>query len=126
VVLQPGDSLGIPEYIPSVRVDGAVNSPRSVLYQEGQGLDYYIANAGGYAMNADKGRASVRYANGSARVKSRFLFFGSSPTPGPGSTVTVPLAREREPFNVTQFVGTLAQVLASTVAIVVLVTSQTP
>ncbi len=122
VILQPGDSLHVPEYVPTVRVEGAVNSPTSVLYQEGHGLNYYIANAGGYARNADKGRVSVRYANGSARVKSHFLFFGSSPTPGPGSTVSVPLAAERPPFNMTEFLGSMAQILASTVAILVIAT----
>jgi protein involved in polysaccharide export with SLBB domain len=122
IILQPDDSVHIPEYVPTVRVEGAVNSPTSVLYQEGQGLGYYVANAGGYARNADKGRVSVRYANGSARVKNRFLIFGSSPAPGPGSVVSVPSKAPGEPFNVTQFVGSLAQVLASTVAILVIAT----
>lgn len=122
VILQPDDSVFVPEYIPTVRVEGAVNSPTSVLYQQGQGLSYYIANAGGYARNADKGRVSVRYANGSARVKSRFLFFGSSPAPGPGSVVSVPQAREGVPFNMTEFLGSMAQILASTVAILVIAT----
>ena len=79
----------VPEYNPVVAVEGAVTSPSTVLYRQGAGLDYYIANAGGYARNADEGRVSVRYANGSAWVKRKFLFFGS--TPGPGSLVTVPL-----------------------------------
>lgn len=122
VILQPGDSLDIPEYIPTVRVRGAVNSPSSVLYREGEGLDYYIANAGGYARNADRGRVSVRYANGSAEVRRRWLFFTSSPAPGPGSEVFVPWKPEGEPFNVTQFLAAAAQVLASTVAIIVIAT----
>ena len=33
VILQPGDRLTVPEYIPSVRVEGAVNGPASVLYR---------------------------------------------------------------------------------------------
>ena len=53
--------------------------------------DAYVGNAGGFTRLADEGRVSVRYANGSARVKKgEFLFFGSSPKPGPGSTVFVP------------------------------------
>lgn len=87
IVLQPGDSVHVPEYIPVVRVLGAVNSPVSVQYERGQGLNYYIGNAGGYASNADKRRVSVRYADGSARVRGRFLLFTSSPEPGPGSTI---------------------------------------
>ena len=46
-------------------------------------------------------------------------FFGSSPTPGPGSVISVPVAREGEPFNVTGFLTSLAQVLVSAVAIIV-------
>ncbi len=122
IVLQPGDSLDIPEFIPTVRVEGAVNAPTSVLYRDGEGLDYYVGNAGGYTRNADKGRVSVRFANGSARVKSRFLFFSSSPTPRPGSTVFVPEKEPGSPFNVTQFVAAVAQILASTVAIIVVAT----
>lgn len=99
-------------------MEGAVNSPTTVLYRQGAGLDYYVANAGGFARKADKGRVSVRYANGSARVKSRFLLFSSSPTPGPGSTVSVPSKPEGEPFNVASFLASMAQIVASAVAIV--------
>jgi hypothetical protein len=112
----------IPEYNPTVRVEGAVIAPSSVLFEEGRDLGYYVANAGGYARNADKGRVSVRYADGSARVRSKFLFFSSSPAPGPGSVVTVPEKPEGEPFNVTQFFASVAQILAATVTIVVVAT----
>jgi protein involved in polysaccharide export with SLBB domain len=122
VVLQPGDTLIVPEYNPTVRVEGAVNSPTSVLYQSGRGLDYYVGNAGGWAQNADKGRVSVRYANGVARVRGKFLFWSSYPAPGPGSVVTVPVAQAKPPFNLTDFLGSMAQVLASTVAILVIAT----
>src|SRR5439155_773265 len=64
VVLQPDDSIVIPEFLPSVKVLGAVNSPGSVLWRKGAGLDYYLNSAGGFAPNADKGTVSVRYANG--------------------------------------------------------------
>ena len=120
--LRPGDSLDIPEYDPTVRVTGAVNSPTSVLYRDGGDLDYYIANAGGYRRNADKGRVSVRYANGSARVKSGFLFFRSVPKPGPGSTVFVPESPPSEGLDVTQLLATVAQILVSAVAIVAIAT----
>jgi protein involved in polysaccharide export with SLBB domain len=121
-ILNPGDTLIVPEYIATVRVEGAVNSPTSVLYRPGAGLDYYIENAGGYARNADKGRVHVRYANGAARVKSRFLFFTSKPQPGPGSVITVPVKPEGEPFKPTEFFASLAQIAASVVAIIVVAT----
>jgi protein involved in polysaccharide export with SLBB domain len=122
IILQPGDSLHIPEYIPTVRVTGAVNAPASVLFQPGAALDYYIDNAGGYARGADRARVSVRYANGSARPVRQHLFFTSKPKPGPGSVVTVPSKPEGEPLNVTLLMGSIAQILAATVAIVAIAT----
>jgi protein involved in polysaccharide export with SLBB domain len=122
IILQPGDEVTIPEYEPSVRVFGAVNSPGSVLWRRGAGLDYYISAAGGFGPLAVKGRVSVRYANGEVRTKSKFLFVSSSPTPGPGSEVFVPA---RDPTDKTDWVsiaGSFAQILASTVAIIVVVT----
>jgi protein involved in polysaccharide export with SLBB domain len=121
IVLQPMDSISVPEYIPTVRVQGAVINPTSVMYSDGAELEYYVANAGGYARNADKGRVSVQYANGSAEVKQKFLFLARSPKPGPGSVVTVPGIPEGEGLNVNQLLGTVAQVLTSAVAIIAIV-----
>jgi len=123
IVLQPGDSINVPEYTPTVRVVGAVNAPSSILYKPGASLGYYIGNAGGLARNADKGRISVRFADGSAEVSHKVALFSRwYPTPGPGSTVNVPSKPEGVPFNVTQFAGAIAQILASTVAILVVAT----
>ena len=113
-MLQPGDSLFVPEHNPTVRVTGAVNSPVSVRYVEGQGLSYYVGNAGGYASAADKGRVSVRYADGSARVKTRFLLFSSSPSPGPGSTIFVPTKpADGRGIDLAVLFGGIAQVLSA-------------
>ncbi len=125
VILLPGDSMVVPEYNPVVVVQGAVNSPSTVLYRPGAGFGYYIDNAGGYAGNADKGKAHVRYANGAIRVKRKFLFFGSSPTPGPASVVIVPAKSPSEGgFDVTSFVSNLVGIAAS-VATVILVVDRT-
>jgi polysaccharide export outer membrane protein len=119
VILQPGDSLLIPEYIASVKVAGAVNAPGSVLYKQGAGLGYYLDAAGGFAYTADKGRTSVRDANGEVHARHKFLFFRSDPTPRPGSEVTVPVKDLSNPTNYVTLVAAIAQILASTVAIIV-------
>lgn len=98
LILQNADSIHVPEYIPLVRVEGAVLFPVSVLYEPGAGLDYYIESAGGYARDGDKGRTRVEYANGAVRTVDKFLFFKSAPRPGPGSRVVVPLKPEGRPF----------------------------
>src|SRR5437016_893719 len=121
VILQPGDSVRIPEYQPSVRVTGAVNSPGSVLYRKGAGLDYYLSAAGGFAPQAAKGQVSVRYANGETRTRRRSLLFSSNPSPGPGSEVYVPAKDPNAPHTDTvALFGAIAQILASTVAIIVI------
>ena len=83
------------------------------------GLEYHIERAGGLARNPDEDRIAVRYANGDIRTKRRFLlFFSREPEPGPGNLVTVGTKPEPEPFDLTQFLGSVAQIAASTVAIV--------
>ncbi|HEX4627983.1 MAG TPA: SLBB domain-containing protein, partial [Gemmatimonadales bacterium] len=119
IVLQPGDSIDIPEYQASVKIVGAVNSPGSVLWKRGARLDYYLSGAGGFAFNADKGRVSVRLANGEVRTRHRSLFSSGDPSPGPGSEIFVPVKEPGEKTNTVALIGGVAQVLASLVAIVV-------
>jgi protein involved in polysaccharide export with SLBB domain len=90
VIMVEGDSVHVPEYIATIQVDGAVLYPTSVLYDPGQGLDYYVSNAGGYARDADSGRTRVEYANGTVKKVSGWFIFKSKPKPEAGSRVFVP------------------------------------
>jgi len=121
VILQPGDSIFVPEYIPSVRVVGAVNTPGSVLWRRGESLDYYLRGAGGFQRNADKGGTSVRQPNGLVEKSTRFLIFRSSPSPGPGAEIFVPLRPVQENNgNWAQIVTTSMAFMASLLSILVL------
>ncbi len=119
VIMQPDDSIFIPEYQPTVKVMGAVNAPGSLLWRRGATLDYYISAAGGLAAGADGGRVSVRFANGDARTRRKWLFISSTPTPGPGSEVFVPTKASSGGTNMVALLGGIAQILSSVVAIVV-------
>jgi protein involved in polysaccharide export with SLBB domain len=104
-------------------VSGAVNSPGSVLYRRGAGLEYYLSAAGGFTRLAEKGQVSVRFANGEVRTVRRSLLFSSKPTPGPGSEVFVPAKDPNAPRTDTvALFGAIAQILASTIAIIVVAT----
>jgi protein involved in polysaccharide export with SLBB domain len=122
IILQPGDSIEVPEYQPAVKVNGAVNSPGSVLWKEGEALDYYVEGAGGFTYRADKGKLSVKYANGDVRTRRRSIFGTSDPRPGPGSEIFVPAKDTTDRTNYVALFGAIAQILASTVAIIVVVT----
>jgi len=115
LILQPGDSIEIPEYQPAVRVRGAGTSPGSVLWKAGAGLDYYIQGAGGFSYLADKGRVNVKYANGEVRTRRKSLIFTSTPRPGPGSEVFVPVRDTTARTNYIQLFTSIAQIIASTV-----------
>lgn len=120
-ILRPGDVISVPEYNVVVKVRGGVVDPVSVQFRPGQRLSYYVRSAGGYARNADKSRVSVRYANGSADVRRRrALLFQVDPEIQPGAVITVAVKPDAEPLNTTQFLTSLAQIVASAATIIVI------
>lgn len=104
--VEDGDSLYVPKYDPTVQVKGAVAFESRVPYVEGAGLDYYIAQAGGYTDVANRNRVSVTYQNGQRAIVRELLVFRRKPEPGPGSRINVPEvpAAQRRPFDVVAFV----------------------
>src|SRR5437016_11342267 len=74
---------------------------------------------GRFSHTADKGKVSVRYANGQVRTRQRTLLVTSDPKPGPGSEVTVPMRDTTQHTNYVHLVGGIAQIIASTIAIIV-------
>jgi protein involved in polysaccharide export with SLBB domain len=106
------DSIDIPLYSATVRVEGAVNAPSVVAWRSGAGIRYYVDAAGGFAQDAMKGDAFAMQANGHVRKGGR---------PGPGSTVVVPakdLELER-PSAVPAIFAAIATVIGSLTTIVV-------
>jgi polysaccharide export outer membrane protein len=123
LILSGGDSIFIPEYVPVVYVNGAVNAPMSVTFLPDKGLDYYIASAGGYTRKADKSRAYVTQPTGKVEsVHSRFWFVpDSKPAPLAGGAIFVP---ERDPADRRDWVvyaTALAQIVASLATTVLVV-----
>ncbi|MDB4916469.1 MAG: polysaccharide export protein [Gemmatimonadetes bacterium] len=120
LILRDGDQITIPAYNSIVSIRGAVNQPSTVAYVAGKGIDYYINAAGGAARNGDDGHAYVTQPSGKLEsVHHRFLLPASMPKPRPGSVVTVP---DKDPADKKDYValtGTVAQIIASTVAIIV-------
>ncbi len=121
VILQDDDSLFIPPYRAVVDVRGAVNSPISVAYVPGKNLAYYIDAAGGVAYTGDWKRAYVQQPNGGVEPhKARVFFPDALPEPRPGAMVYVPL-KDPAQKDWSQTAGSVAQVITSALAIVILV-----
>ena len=119
LALEPGDSLFIPPYSPTVTVRGAVNSPMTVLFEEGRDVSYYLENAGGFRHDADEDRLSVRFANGQAETRSKFLFFSDDPKPMPGSTIHVPTKNPEDRFDMRGLVTDVVAIVGSITTLVI-------
>lgn len=69
-VLREGDVLNIPEYVNTVKINGAVMMPNTVSYKSGEDVGYYLSQAGGYSQHAKKSKKFIIYMNGQvAKVK---------------------------------------------------------
>ena len=121
LLLRGGDQIWITQYQPSVRVEGAVVSPGSVLWESGKNLNYYIDAAGGTTPEGNEGRAVVRQANGQTIAKrGGFLVFGgNNPKPNPGGTVFVPKKEVKPPHDNTGTWLAVASIIASTATIII-------
>jgi protein involved in polysaccharide export with SLBB domain len=123
LILASGDSIVIPEYIPVVYVNGAVNAPMAVTFRAGRNLEYYVAAAGGYTRRADRSRAYVTQPNGKVEsVHTRWWFFPDGrPKPLAGGAIFVP---ERDPAEKRDWLATasaLAQIIAGLATTVLVV-----
>ncbi len=85
IVLREGDHIIVPEYSGTVKINGEVLYPNTVNYVEGEDLDYYINQAGGYSQNAKKGQTYIIYMNGMVAKADR------KHKPRPGCEIVVPL-----------------------------------
>ena len=97
-VLIPGDKIVIRKTDPFVTVRGAVQSPSSIFFEEGENIDYYIKLAGGYKDNADKDNAIIITPGGTVRKAYRG-FWSSNPSVPSGSIIDVPVITNSAPAS---------------------------
>lgn len=112
VVMYDGDSINVAYTEDVVYVSGEVYVPSPVLYEQGEGLSYYIDQAGGYKEEAEKGNTVVFLPGGKKWEHGEIL---------PGSTIMVPRKIEKEDKTlplVRDLVTILASLAAITVALV--------
>jgi polysaccharide biosynthesis/export protein len=119
--LEPGDSIHVPAYDPTVAVTGAVMFSSRVHYRPGMSLSDYLSQAGGTTDIADTRRITVTYANGERAAIRRAVFGRRTPAVRPGSTIYVPVKPEdqREGFNLDQFLSRTLTILSTTVTLLI-------
>jgi protein involved in polysaccharide export with SLBB domain len=109
VVVYDGDSVHVAYTEDVVYVNGEVYVPSPVLFEDGEGLSYYIEQAGGYKEEAEKSNTVVFLPGGKKWEKGDIL---------PGSTIFVPKKIEK-PDTTLPIIRDLATILASLAAITV-------
>lgn len=121
--LEPGDSVHVSQYDPTVNVIGAVTFASRVLYREGSDLGYYLNQAGGTLDIAAEDRITVTYPNGQRAGIRELLWFDQAPEVLPGSTIFVPEKPEAERggFNLDQFFTRALTIVSTVVTILVAV-----
>ena len=100
IVLREGDSIVVPEYVSTVKISGAVMMNNTVTYMPGEGVKYYLSQAGGYSQNAKKSKKFIVYMNGQiAEVKG-----SGKDQIEPGCEIIVP-NKQRRPSVVGNILG---------------------
>ena len=119
--LEPGDSVHVSAFDPTVNVVGAVTFASRVLYRPGRDLDYYLNQAGGTLDIAAKDRITVTYPNGQRAGIRELLWFDRKPDVLPGSTIFVPEKPEdeRDGFQLDQFLTRTLTIVSTVVTLLV-------
>lgn len=119
LILQPNDSIHVPEAYYTVRVEGEVNNPSLQKYRPRQSVRGYIKAAGGKTKNGRK--IFVTNANG---FTERIGWF-KNPKVLDGSVVTVASKPPKEPRETSgkflENFGTIAAIVSSTLTTIYLV-----
>ena len=85
ILLEDGDSLNVMKKSGLIYIDGEVNSPGYVSFNENESVKSYIRKAGGLTAFADENNIFVVYPNGTSFQNSKWF----SPKVKEGSKITV-------------------------------------
>jgi protein involved in polysaccharide export with SLBB domain len=121
--LMQGDELTIPRLLQTVKLTGAVQNPLAVSYKEDFTLNEYIAEAGGYTVNANRKKMYVTYANGVSNQIRKFLIFKKNPHIEPGSEIVIPSFPEnrKKGLSAAEAIGLTSSLVSVSIAIITLI-----
>ena len=113
LILMEGDRLIVPEYVSTVKIQGDVMYPNTVLYSPGKNIRYYVNKAGGYGSTAKRSKVYIVYMNGNvAKGKSMAKI-------EPGCEIIIPSRRQnRNKLSAGEYIsmGTASASMATMIA----------
>lgn len=117
LVLKEGDQLFIPEFDNTVKINGGVMFPNTVLFKKGKSLKYYIEQAGGFNDLAMKKNVYIVYMNGTtAKAKG-----SSKDLLRPGCEIIVPTKERKDRMSIGEkiAIGSSITSMASIIALLI-------
>lgn len=123
LLLDDGDSLVIPRPIELVAVAGGVLNPMTTNYEIRFSFRDYLARAGGFETGALRRKTYITYPNGTIDRTRRFLVFNKYPKVQPGSTIFVPVKKEKESGKMSAservaIISGITSILLTTIALI--------
>ena len=116
IILKDGDRIIVPEYLSTVRIQGDVMYPNTVLYQPNKGMNYYIGAAGGYGSRAKRSKVYIVYMNGNVTKGNR-----ANAKIEPGCEIVVPTKKDRRQMSTAEILsmGSSAASMTTMIATIV-------
>ncbi len=116
-----GDTLEVPRELETVKMTGQLLYPISSRYDRRKDFKSYIADAGGFTKEADRRKAYIVYANGTADRTRSFLFFKNYPEVRPGAEIIVPQQAQRQRLSPQAWIAIGTGITTLTLAIITIV-----
>ena len=95
IVLNDGDIINVPKIDNTVFINGEVNLPKYISFQNGISLRKAVSQAGGFTPFSNRQESFVEYQNGNIKSTKSFLFFKFYPKIKSGSKIFIPKKPEK-------------------------------
>ncbi len=95
IVLNDGDLISVPKTDNTVFINGEVNLPKYISFQNGISLRKAVSQAGGFTSFSNRKESFVEYQNGNIKSTKSFLFFKFYPRIKSGSKIFIPKKPEK-------------------------------
>ena len=95
IILNDGDIITVPKVDNTVFINGEVNLPKYISFQNGISLRKAVSQAGGFTPFSNKKESFVEYQNGNVKSTKNFLFFKFYPKVKSGSKIFIPKKPEK-------------------------------
>ena len=118
-IVHDGDIIRISEKPNIIEIVGEVNNPGFYKFNKGSKVSDEIKRAGGLSSKADPASIFIKYPDGNARKYSNW-FYGNVKVKD-GSQIIIGKVKEKEPFNITEFLTDFSSIIANVAQVITIV-----